>query len=161
MIDPATAGTIVGMGKSAIEVALGLSKLKTSAEVNAKAVELTQIILALQEAAFSVKVERDALEKKVGEFEREIVRLKECHEDLERYKLFEPWTGTVVYALRQSVSNGEPPHYICTNCYAQPKKSILQRGESNDGWSLFRCPACRSEAMTPYRGSVAAKYPPE
>jgi hypothetical protein len=61
-------------------------------------------------------------------------------------------------------SNGEPPHYICTQCYQQGKRSIMQarggkpRKEGGMIHSSFYCSSCAAEAFADHLGGLSAKY---
>lgn len=158
-MDPlSTTASILGLGKTAVDMTLGLAKLQTNIEVAAKSAELLNVILALQQAGLESQVAAGSFAQKTKELEDEIVRLKEVHGDLSRYVLLEPWRGTLVYAVRATASGGEPAHYACTNCYTTPKKSILQQKQTPQGWTVMSCPSCKTEFPTHLQGSVAAVY---
>ena len=59
------------------------------------------------------------------DLEKEIARVKAWDEQKQRYELISPWQGAVTYALKKARSNSEPPHWICTKCYEDGRKSIL------------------------------------
>src|SRR3712207_5855457 len=95
--------------KTAADIALGLNKLNTMAEVNAKAIELQQIIMHVQSSALTAQSEQAALIQRVRDLETELVRVKAWEAEKQRYKLVQPWPGkgSIVYALKESMSNGE------------------------------------------------------
>jgi hypothetical protein len=56
------------------------------------------------------------------------------------------------------MSNGEPPHYLCANCFQDRKKAILAHSGNKDGWIAIVCAACRFTSQTRYRALGPAKY---
>src|ERR1700704_1933690 len=55
------------------------------------------------------------------------------------------------------MSNGEPAHYICTNCYQQSKKSVLSHMQSAGGLYVITCSSCNAK-MGIQRGYVPPSY---
>ena len=73
-----------------------------------------------------------------------------------RYTLVCPWrevSAGQVYALKKSASEGEPSHFVCTNCFHRRKKVILNPviTDSNNH-VLVVCPSCKATVETGYRG---------
>lgn len=115
----------IGSLKIAGEIAIAIGKERTMLNVQAKAVELHQIIISAQASAFAAQSEQSSLSKKVRELEEEIARVKAWDKQKQRYTLISPWQGAVTYALKKECANSEPAHWICTNCYEDGRKSIL------------------------------------
>ena len=147
--------------KVAGDIAVGLINLKTMAEVQSKAIELNQKIIAAQHDIFAANAAQTALIERVRELEKQIAEMKAWEGQKQRYKLAIPSSGATVYALRKSMSNGEPPHYLCTNCFQAGKPSILQNLKDKEGWHVLVCANCKAIVRTPYRGSSPAKYAEE
>jgi len=158
MVDMGSIAAAVSSLKVAGDIAVGLVNLKTMAEVQSKAIELNQKIISAQHDIFAANAAQTALVERVRELEKQIAEMKAWEGQKQRYKLARPFAGLTVYALQKSMSNGEPPHYLCTNCFHSGKPSILQNAQPKDGWTLFRCQVCKSEGPTGYRGSVPAEY---
>lgn len=144
--------------KIAGEIVQGLISLKTMAEVQAKAIELNGKIIAAQHDLFAVNASQTVLVERVRDLEGQIADMKAWEAEKQRYKLVSPFSGAMVYAVQKHMSNGEPPHYLCTSCYKAGKPSILQIAQNKEGWSYFGCPICKSEARTGYRGAARPKY---
>jgi len=155
-------GAAVSSLKVAGEIAVGLVNLKTMAEVQAKAIELNQKILAAQYALFDANAAQTTLIQRVSELEKQIASMEAWETQKQRYKMTSPFNGCTVYALQKSMSEGEPPHYICANCYQNRKPSILQNGTSTSkeggSWGLLVCPVCKAECRTGYRPGSGRKY---
>jgi len=57
--------------------------------------------------------------------------------------------------------HGEPPHYLCANCFKQGKASPVNdmpAPGSKDRWHSWYCPNCKSAPLTGYSGPDATKY---
>src|SRR5262245_52272779 len=100
MSDPVTLfvniGTSLNLAKN---IAVGLSNLKTMAEVNAKAIELQGAILSLQSDAFTAQAQQSALLQRVRDLETEVASVKAWEETKQRYELNEVHPGTFLYSL--------------------------------------------------------------
>lgn len=153
-------GAISGL-KSAAEIAIGLSKLRTMTEVQGKAIELQQIILAAQSSALSAQSDQLALIEQIRKLEKEVADVKAWDAQKHRYTLVSPWNGTVVQALKKSSSGPEPPHWICTRCYEEGTKGFLGSKEER-GHLVLECTHCKNQLQTPWRGgSIEFKYAEE
>lgn len=151
-------GAVVGL-KTAADLAIAFGKVKTMAEVQGKAVELQQVILSAQSSALAAQSEQFTLLQEIRDLKEEVARVKAWDTEKQRYALAKPWAGAVVYALKESAANGEPAHYLCTHCYADGKKSVLNRvvNPAANGFSMFVC-RCKAQIQTPYRGQVGFRY---
>lgn len=151
-------GTISGL-KIAGDIAKGLLELKTISEVQGKVIELQSAILAAQSSALSANADQAAMVDEIRALKEEIARVRAWEGQKQRYQLTSLWDGAVVvYALKQSLSNGEPPHWICTKCYEDGSRIILQPRKNSAGSMLLVCPSCGSEIHTGYREIGPAEY---
>ncbi|MEK7810249.1 MAG: hypothetical protein AAB278_00335 [Pseudomonadota bacterium] len=155
-------GAITGL-KTAGDIAKGFLELKSIADVQGKVIELQSAILSAQSSALAAQGEQSSLVQRIRDLEDEITNVKAWGTQKIRYKLASPCDGSMVYALQKSMCDGEPPHYICTNCYQAGKRSILQIRQPTNSIQLtvFVCPICKAEAPTQYKGAVAPKYADE
>ena len=149
-------GTISGL-KLAGDIAKGFLELKSLTDVQGKVIELQSAILSAQGSALAANADQAAMVQEVRNLKEDIARIKAWEEQKQRYKLASPWQGCVVYALKQQCSGTEPPHWICTKCYEDGRKSILNPIKG-DGWYRFCCPVCKSEVQSPYRSAAQAEY---
>jgi hypothetical protein len=150
-------GAISGL-KTATDIAKGLVSVNTAVEVNSKAIELQRALLSAYADAVSAKETQSALQEEVRELKRQLSNSEEFAADMKRYKLDSPWPGSIVYALDSSMSNGEPAHYLCANCYQTKKKSILQVERTDSGFLGLKCPNCKAAVATKNKYSVAPQY---
>lgn len=123
-------------------------------QVNALQSEIASIYagyLALQQQCLSLIAEKDNLKKEIARFET-------WEEQKKRYKLYRPWKmSSIVYALEESQSNGEPPHWICADCYEDGKRRILQCRHGKSGYEEFFC-KCGAIVISHHRGTCVIPY---
>lgn len=160
-MDMGSISAAVGSLRVAGEIAMGLINLNTMAEVQAKAVELNQKIIAAQHEIFAANAAQMTMVERIRELEAQIANMKAWEAEKERYQLVSPSTGAMVYAVKKSMSNGEPPHYLCANCFKQGKASPVNDApppNSKDRWHTWYCPTCKSAPLTGLAGPSPAKY---
>ncbi len=143
--------TITGL-KLAGDIAKGFLELKSISDVQGKVIELQSAILAAQSSALAANSDQAAMVDEIRTLKEEIARVKAWEKQKNRYKLITPWTtyaaGSIAYALKESMKESEPPHLICTKCYEDGRKSILNPLQSSDGRVVFSCPVCKSQIPT-------------
>ncbi len=143
--------------KGAIDITTALVKANNIVDVNAKAIELQQIIIKLQQDIFSAQDSQRTANEEIQSLKKEMSDLKSVGRDLTRYKLCSPFTGSAVYGISKDDESKEPAHYLCTSCFQTGKKSILNPKANERGFQDFVCPTCRAMISTGYR-RVDAKY---
>ena len=143
--------------KGAIDITSALVKTNNIVDVNAKAIELQQIIIKLQQDIFSAQDSQRVANEEILSLKKEISDLKKVSGDMGRYKLCSPFTGSAVYGISKDDASKEPAHYLCANCFQAGKKSVLNPKANDKGFQDFVCPTCRAAISTGYRG-VHAKY---
>lgn len=163
MVDLGSIAAAANSLRIAAELTKGFLKLQSMAEVQAKVIELQSAILSAQSSALEANTEQAAMLQRIHDLEKEVAQVKAWETEKQRYQMVSPYGGMTVYAVKKSMSNGEPPHYICANCYHNGKHSILQNGQDKNGWTLLVCqnPACKAQAPTGYRGNDPRKYAEE
>lgn len=157
----AIAGTITAL-RTAGEIIKGLYEAKISSDVKEKLSDLQQVVFDARQTALDAQDELTAVKQEVAELKSHLVSLQSWGDDKRRYQLskIDNISG-VVYALKESTSDGEPPHYLCTSCYQRSQKSILANYYLPEKMTIFRCSVCKSEVPTRFRGPVDAKFAPE
>ena len=153
-------GTITGL-KTASDIAKGFLELKSISDVQGKVIELQSAILSAQSSALAANSDQASMVEQIRTLKEEIASVKAWETQKQRYKLHTPWDGSVIYALKESMANSEPPHWICTSCYENGKKSILNQIQGKDGWYMVTCPVCKSQIQSPWRGSSPSTYASE
>jgi hypothetical protein len=134
--------------KDIAQTMIGLHDAKA---LTAKIVEFNNAIIDTQAKVFLVSEERAALEKRVRELEKELAYIKAWNP--EKYELKVTHGGGVVWSLKVEAGSSETPHQICTKCYEDGKRSILQpEGRSGPAAHMgnpakLYCPICSSKVL--------------
>lgn len=151
-------GTITSL-RLAGDIAKGILQLNTLSEVQGKVIELQSAILAAQSGALESNAAQSAVVDEIRALKEEIARIKAWESQKQRYQLTSFGEGpAVMYALKKSMSESEPPHWICTKCYEDGKRMILQPRKDKNGFIVIACPSCNSVIHTRLRGIGPAEY---
>ncbi len=123
----------------AIDVTKTLGEQENDAAIETTQGDLQQLLLkALREAAQAEK-EISELDLRCKKLERAFTELSVTKADKNKYELQKLDFGIFVYAFKSDTENPEPSHYLCTNCFDQNQKSILQPEGHN-----YRCGRCNA-----------------
>ena len=115
-------------------------------------------ILSLREGALELQEENLELKINIRELEAKLRATENWTKEKEKYVLANPWRGPAqVYALKKDRSDGEQPHYVCTNCFHNQTKVILNPTKSVTSL-LMTCPTCKATLDTGYREVGKPKY---
>ncbi|OFW14497.1 MAG: hypothetical protein A3H27_06590 [Acidobacteria bacterium RIFCSPLOWO2_02_FULL_59_13] len=154
MVEPTLQTLGLGLA-SAAKIIQALNKL-VSGDARAQVAALYDVILAAQTSAMEANLKQSAMIDRIRELEEEVTRIKAWERQKQRYKLHTPWAGIAVYALKNSMSEGEPAHWICTHCYEDGRRSILQFGHRKESVrGGYICPSCDTMMEVPFRGPTA------
>jgi len=161
-VDLGTIQATVTSLKAAFDIAKGISDLKTGSEVQAKVIELQQIILSAQENALRANTDQFELMNELKALREQLEGVNKWMDERNRYVLHKSnaTSGGVVYALLKSEAKaGEPAHFLCPECYELGRKSILMNsGNERAGFTKWVCNKCKLEIPTGYRGPVSADF---
>lgn len=136
-------GIISGL-QGAASLTKGFLELKTMAEVQGKVIELQAAIMSAQGSALAAQSDQAAMIQRIRDLEEEVARIKAWEEAKQRYELTSPIEGVFVYALKRESSTTEQPHWICTKCYEDSRKSILQIVPAPQRRAAIKCFHCDS-----------------
>ena len=126
MVDMAMiSGTMTAL-KSASDLAKLMISSHDAGVIRQKAIELQTQILAAQSNALAAQSDQFTALERIRELEKQIADLNTWDTEKKRYELKIVARGSTVYSLKEDERNSEPPHWICTTCYQQGKKSIMQ-----------------------------------
>lgn len=157
-MDVTAVQAMIGSLKAATDITKAIFDLKTTAEIQGKVIDIQRALLAAQSSALEATRAQFELQERVRELESQLKSVGDWEKQEPRYALASPWRGAAqVYALKTSHAQGEEPHYLCTNCFHNRKRVILNPAPK-DGWVFMTCPACKSTTSTGYRGIGAPKY---
>jgi hypothetical protein len=133
--------------KVAGDITKALVDLRDAQLVQAKVIELQREIMAAQGSALAALAERSELMTQIEQLKAQLAELEAWEHEKARYQLTDHGGGTFTYQLKAGMENGEPSHRICSNCYQQRRKSILQSIGIFGGDEKVACPACRTEVF--------------
>jgi hypothetical protein len=156
---------VVASIRAAVDIGKAAKSVSDFNNFGTAVADVNMKLMTVMAAANTAMEKQGQQNARIKELEEELVRVKAWDEQKRRYKLMSPWpgSGSMVYALREAASNGEPPHWICTSCYETGRRSILNPAiippspghHSRMGYS---CPVCKSVVASPYTSAVAAGY---
>lgn len=123
---------------------------KGSAELR----KINAMILDAQQFALSAQHEQFELRQKMLALQEEIKALREFGEEKKKYELRDIVGEAFVYALVEN--SGLPPHWLCSKCFEQGQKSIVQLCERYRHHNIWKCYCCSSEIRVPV-GTVPSR----
>lgn len=154
------AGAMAGL-KAASEIAKAVMGAKIDYEVKEKVLAIQQSLIEAQQSMLTMQQALSDANQRTRNAEDALMAANDWTQEKERYKQFAPYTGTLVYAVKNSEAHGDLPHYICANCYQRGNKAILSFEKLQDGFFALKCTACKYKAPTGYRSAGQFEYPPE
>ena len=132
--------------KSMLDMAKALKGMNDAAIRNRAVIKLQEKILAAREA-------QSLLLERVSELEKQVADFEQWETEKRDYEMRRLASGSIVYILKADISAAKPSHYLCANCYAQRKASILQPTPrsvahvSLQKSPTYKCPECRAEVV--------------
>lgn len=136
--------TISGL-KTASDIAKSFLELKSVSDIQGKVIDLQSSILSAQSSALAANSDQSAMAEEIRALKKEIADVKAWEAEKQRYELKALESGVFAYSLKQVSSGGEPPHWLCANCYTKGIKSILQNVGDFYGTTSHVCHSCKSE----------------
>jgi cell division protein FtsB len=127
--------------QTAKDIIKALVDLKEFAAHKGQFIDLTNAVIAAQGATLQFQAENASLIAEKNNLEKEIMRLKTWAAEKQRYELQEVATGVFAYVVKETMRNSEPSHWLCSHCYQENIKSILQ--STSEG--IHTCFRCRNE----------------
>ena len=150
MVDLGSIQAAIGGLQAAGNIAKSMIGNRDATALQAKTIELQKAILAAQDSALTAKTDQASLIDRIRDLEEEVARSKTWDAEKERYELIQVGDrSTLAYTLKEGVESSEHPHQLCTNCFTDGKKSILQEEVHSVGRAhVLVCHRCRSEIYT-------------
>ena len=131
--------------KSAKDILEAMVGLRDAATFQAKRLELQSKLLDAQSKALAANEDRAALVDRISELEHQIARFKKWEAEKQRYELKRWGDAAFAYVLKEDAANGQPLHALCTTCYDNGKKTLLQsNGEMQIHSHAWNCPVCKT-----------------
>jgi len=136
--------------KAAFGIVEGINATAKEAAINEVKVNLTRHILDAQSTLLSANEAQLAVVQRIADLEQEIMRLKDWSAERESYQLVSIARIAFAYMPKSGMENGQPAHWLCTNCFDHGRKSFMQhKGSMTE--TLYCCNACKAEFRVPNR----------
>lgn len=146
--------TFIASLKAIADIA-GMLPKPTDDDTAAKLLEMRSAALDAQSHALSLYESHSALDKQVSDLRAEVARLKDWGEQAKNYELKSLKTA-FVYVKKPGVVSGEPPCWLCSTCFENRQKSILQMRQQariitqRTSHHVWFCPVCKAEHAIHY-----------
>jgi hypothetical protein len=126
-----------------------LSAASTEAKINEIKIGLQDSLLKAQAALSAAQTAQIAAADRVRDLEQKIVKLKDWASEKQRYELKGIDFSAFAYIPKPGMENGEAPHWLCTNCFEEGHRSVLQAQKNFTGpgaaKTLWKCNRCKGE----------------
>jgi cell division protein FtsB len=142
------------------KAALGLVSATGEAQRATQLVEFQNAVIKANALILTEQQENATLLREKRDLEDQLKKAKDWDLQKGRYQLRPVRPGIVLYALKQSQSAAEPPHYLCARCYERSERSILHQSPAlrgQDGWH-YACPGCQATFYAGFRTPGAPQY---
>ncbi len=159
MVDITAVQAALKSTKTLIEIIKSIGEVTNGSnpDLDLRIAEARSAALDIREQIHDLQEEKSAIEEEIRSLKSKITGMSQWADEKARYALH-PVGGTVVYALKKDATSSEPPHYLCTHCYEEGRKSILNGVRNSKGFYLFECPICNSKVETGYRSVEEPEY---
>lgn len=119
--------------------------------MRAKIIEMQGEISSALANAIAAQTDQMAMLQRVSDLEKEVANLKAWNAEKENYELQAIARGAVAYMLKPDARGSEPPHWLCTHCYENGKREMLQPAAQASSVWVYRCQGCDSKISVPSR----------
>ena len=116
-------------------------------------------IIVLQQQLLTMQSEQLKMAEKYRQLEQEKLDIEQRSRELDRYALVEISPGAEVYICKLKdafVTPENPAHYICPNCVADKRKSILQKVPTSG--PNYACRHCDAHFAEPSKKAWRTVY---
>jgi len=133
--------------KTVGELTALILKTKVDSTVTEKAIESQGAIIALQNTMLTLQTEYQSLLQEKDRLEKLLIDMDQWETEAQKYQLTKVGNGAFVYALKADQADSAPEHWLCTTCYQQNRKSILQMAGKTLGRWYYECPKCQTRVV--------------
>jgi rubrerythrin len=117
------------------------AKLRNQLALTREQVEAYQARSDKQEKTLATQAET------ITKMQQQLAEYDKWEQENTRYVLRQLDSGGFIYSLKPTQELDDPPHWLCTNCYAERHKSILQLSIPEKGEAYWVCPKCKNKVM--------------
>src|SRR5687768_13071982 len=119
---PELVAAIQGL-KTITELVKGANNLVNQHAIATAVSDVTFKLMEAQTVILSIQEEQGRDRTRIRDLEMKLEQVYEWKAEAARYELRELVPGRLVYSLKPGSANGEPCHFLCTNCFGEHKKS--------------------------------------
>ena len=139
-------GTAIGAVKNVADI-FGKLKGGASKESREAVSQLYGSVLDIQQQLLAAQNRESELLAMCRALEEQIAHARDWQAEATRYVL-RSVGGGVVRHHKTSHASGDPPHWLCPNCFEEQRKSYLQRDPPTvNGSHVWKCPRCSTAVM--------------
>ncbi len=128
------------------DMAKALVGIHDAGVIRSKVIELQGEIISAQSSALAAQAAQSALLDRIRCLEQEVADLKEWNAEKQKYQLTEVGPGVLAFTLKPDSGSTEPAHSLCSNCYHDGHKAILQADKRSSA-DILRCLRCNAEIV--------------
>ncbi len=155
----AEAAGAIGSIKAALEIAKGVSALKSETEINRALIDIQRALLDAQASAFDDRERISELLNENKKLQSDLDRNSDWDQQKSRYQLTQSPLGAYTYDLIPEVADGEPLHRLCAKCFQDGHKSILNTISKGRGGEKVNCPTCKTDFLLAKFGDPIVSIP--
>ena len=133
--------------KAAFDVAKGINSLSSEVEKNLAVVEIQRHVMEGNSNLMAAQQAHSDALKRIDALEKEVLHLKDWSGEKQNYVLKSIDPSGFAYVPKAGLENGQPPHWLCTNCFDQSEKSILQMKDAGGPMATYHCNRCSGQMM--------------
>jgi hypothetical protein len=148
MVDMSAVAGLLTSLRSIVDITKAMKDVHDANLLQTSVFELTREIMNAQGCALEAQAAQSELLNRVRQLEEEKAKLESWNVEKQRYLLTDigHGGGMTAYALKPDMASGEPPHFLCTNCFDEGLKSIFQTETRYPGrCEVMVCHRCGSE----------------
>ena len=125
----------LGALRGTVEFLKTVHDAEKQVDLNVVTLELQEKLINLHSEIFAIQEKYEALAATIVQLETELKREQERNEENSKYELESVGPGQFAYKF---VGQDRPEHFICSHCFEDGKKSILEVQKSDRG-TLYLC----------------------
>ena len=135
------------------ELIFASTELNKKTEISMAVADVMEKLADAQSSIISSNNELLTLQAKYADLEKQLAEIENWKNEANRYHLHEIGPQVFTYKLKESHADREPIHYLCTNCYSNRKKSILNLVTSSSDAISYSCPSCPTKYFVNYHAA--------
>ncbi len=155
-MDLSSVTAIAGSIKSAMDITSLIVGGKVDNDVRVKTMELQQVLFKMSADMLALQAEYAAKLDQINRLETDLKKKEDWDVVSSQYVLHTfPKADSLavpatVFRLKDShISETNPLHYVCPNCFHENKKILLQVTERKNGANYYTCNTCKGTFTEP------------